>query len=207
MTWNDITLRKWTEIESIYKKKYEDEILQTADIISVVFEIENPMELSPAEFSKYVEQLSFLTKPIPEKKLCNSYTINGTLYNFKGNIYEISMGALMDWRRYSTEENIDYAQCLTVFMIPDGHKYDDGYDMDKALNDINSLPIGDVLKLFTFFQAALQLSMDILLNYFNKLLKKTKLTKEEKVKIQNKIKELQEISDLTFSPMPSVTAK
>lgn len=207
MTWNDITLRKWTEIESIYKKKYEDEILQTADIISVVFEIENPMELSPAEFSKYVEQMSFLTKPIPEKKLCNSYTINGTLYNFKGNIYEISMGALMDWRHYSTEENLDYAQCLTVFMIPDGHKYDDGYDMDKTLNDINSLPIGDVLKLFTFFQAALQLSMDILLNYFNKLLKKTKLTKEEKVKIQNKIKELQEISDLTFSPMPSVTAK
>ena len=207
MTWNDITLRKWTEIESIYKKKYEDEILQTADIISVVFEIENPLDLSPANFSKYVEQLSFLTKPIPEKKLCNSYTINGTLYNFKGNIYEISMGALMDWRRYSTEENIDYAQCLTVFMIPDGHKYDDGYDMDKTLNDINSLPIGDVLKLFTFFQAALQLSMDILLNYFNKLLKKTKLTKEEKVKIQNKIKELQEISDLTFSPMPSVTAK
>ena len=207
MTWNDITLRKWTEIESIYKKKYEDEILQTADIISVVFEIENPLDLSPANFSKYVEQLSFLTKPIPEKKLCNSYTINGTLYNFKGNIYEISMGALMDWRRYSTEENLDYAQCLTVFMIPDGHKYDDGYDMDKTLNDINSLPIGDVLKLFTFFQAALQLSMDILLNYFNKLLKKTKLTKEEKVKIQNKIKELQEISDLTFSPMPSVTAK
>ena len=56
MNWNDITLRKWNEIESIYKKKYDDEILQTADIISVVFGISDPMELSPTEFSKYVEE-------------------------------------------------------------------------------------------------------------------------------------------------------
>lgn len=204
--WNDINLRKWNEIESIYKKTYEDEILQTADIISVVFDIDNPMELSPQEFHKYVEQLSFLTKPIPEKKLCNSYTINGTLYNFKGNIYEFSMGALMDWRKYSTEENIDYAQCLSVFLIPDGHKYDDGYDMEKTLSDINCLPIADVIKLFTFFQAALQLSMDILLNYFNKILKKTKLTKEQKEMIKSKVEQLNEINS-TFFPMSSAIAK
>ena len=207
MTWNDINLRKWNEIESIYKKQYEDEILQTADVISVVFDISDPMELSPGEFSKYVEQLSFLNNPIPEKKLCNSYNINGTLYNFKGNLYEISMGALMDWRRYSTEENINYAQCLSVFLIPDGHKYDDGYDMDKTIADIESLPIGDVLKLFNFFRAALQLSMDILLNYFNKLLKKTKLTKDQKEQIKSKIKEAQEILDLTSFRTPSAIAK
>ena len=207
MTWNDITLRKWNQIDSIYKKEYSDDIEQTADIISVLFDIENPMDLTPQEFSKYVEQLSFLSKPIPEKKLCNSYTINGTLYNFKGNIYEISMGALMDWRKYSTEENINYAQCLSVFLIPDGHKYDDGYDMDKTIADIESLPIADVLKLFNFFRAALQLSMDILLNYFNKLLKKTKLTKEQKETIKSKIKEAQEILDLTSFHTPSAIAK
>lgn len=207
MTWNDITLRKWNQIDSIYKKEYFDDIEQTADIISVLFDIENPMDLTPQEFSKYVEQLSFLSKPIPEKKLCNSYTINGTLYNFKGNIYEISMGALMDWRKYSTDENIDYAQCLSVFMIPDGHKYDDGYDMDKTIEDIGSLPIADVLKLFTFFQAALQLSLDILLDYFNKLLKKIDVTKEQKKQIMEKIKQLKEISDLTSFRMPSAIAK
>ena len=153
MTWNDINLRKWNEIESIYKKHYEDEILQTADVISVVFSIDDPMELSPGEFSKYVEQLSFLKNPIPEKKLCNSYNINGTLYNFKGNLYEISMGALMDWRRYSTEENINYAQCLSVFLIPDGHKYNDGYDMIKVKKDVGQLPITSANALSFFFKS------------------------------------------------------
>jgi len=206
MTWNDITLRKWTEIESVYKKKYEDEILQTADIISVVFEIENPMELSPAEFSKYVEQLSFLTKPIPEKKLCNSYTINGTLYNFKGNIMEVSMGQLMDWRQFSTKEPIDYAECLSVFIIPDGHKYNDGYDMDKTLNDIKSLPIGDVLKLWNFFLAAQVLFTETLIDYFKRLLKKTNLPKEKIQEIKQKLYQLNEITT-TFYLTPSVIAK
>lgn len=206
MTWNDITLRKWTEIESIYKKKYEDEILQTADIISVVFDIENPMELSPAEFSKYVEQLSFLTKPIPEKKLCNSYTINGTLYNFKGNIMEVSMGQLMDWRQFSTKEPIDYAECLSVFIIPNGHKYNDGYDMDKTLNDIKSLPIGDVLKLWNFFLAAQVLFTETLIDYFKRLLKKTNLPKEKIQEIKQKLYQLNEITT-TFYLTPSVIAK
>ena len=206
MTWNDITLRKWTEIESIYKKKYEDEILQTADIISVVFDIENPMELFPAEFSKYVEQLNFLAKPIPEKKLCNSYTINGTLYNFKGNIMEVSMGQLMDWRQFSTKEPLDYAECLSVFIIPDGHKYNDGYDMDKTLNDIKSLPIGDVIKLWNFFLAAQVLFTETLINYFKRLLKKTNLPKETKQEIKQKLYQLNEITT-TFYLTPSVIAK
>ena len=206
MTWNDITLRKWTEIESIYKKKYEDEILQTADIISVVFDIENPMVLSPADFSKYVEQLSFLTKPIPEKKLCNSYTINETLYNFKGNIMEVSMGQLMDWRQFSTKEPLDYAECLSVFIIPDGHKYNDGYDMDKTLNDIKSLPIGDVIKLWNFFLAAQVLFTETLINYFKRLLKKTNLPKEKKQEIKQKLYQLNEITT-TFYLTPSVIAK
>lgn len=206
MTWNDINLRKWNEIESIYKKTYEDEILQTADIISVVFDISDPMELSPQEFHKYVDKLSFLKNPIPEKKLCNSYNINGTLYNFKGNIMEVSMGQLMDWRQFSTKEPIDYAECLSVFMIPDGHKYNDGYDMDKTLNDINSLPIGDVLKLWNFFLAAQVLFTETLIDYFKRLLKKTNLPKEKKQEIKQKLYQLNEITT-TFYLTPSVIAK
>lgn len=206
MDWNQITLRKWNEIESIYKKKYEDEILQTADIISVIFGISDPMELSPTEFSKYVEQLSFLKNPIPEKKLCNSYNINGTLYNFKGNIMEVSMGQLMDWRQFSTKEPIDYAECLSVFMIPDGHKYNDGYDMTKVIEDIKSLPIGDVLKLWNFFLAAQVLFTETLIDYFKRLLKKTNLPKEKKQEIKEKLNQLNEITT-TFYLTPSVTAK
>lgn len=206
MDWNNVTLEKWNELESIYKKEYPDEILQTADVLTVLFDIENPMDLSPAEFTKYVNELNFLKTSVPEKKLCNTYTINGTTYNFRGNIMEVAMGQLMDWRDFSTNENLDYAQCLSVFMIPEGHKYNDGYDMEKTIKDIRSLPIADVLKLWNFFSSAQILFTNTLIDYFKRQLKKTNLPKEQKQEIKEKMKELEELIG-TFYLTHSVTVK
>lgn len=207
MTWNNVTLLQWKQLESIHREDFEDEILYTAEIIKLFFNVDNPMDLTPQAFQKYVEDLKFMTSPIPETKLCNVYTINGTKYNFRGNIFEISMGQLMDVRNFSTKTPVDYAEVLSVFLIPDGHKYGDGYDMDKTLSDIETLPITDVLKLYNFFLASLLLSTDILTDYFNKELKKTNLTTQEKETIRHKMKEFKEVTDLIFSRTPSATAK
>lgn len=207
MNWNDISLRKWKQLDKINREDFEDDILYTAQIIKVIFDIDSPMDLSPKDFSKYVNELSFMTNPIPEVKLCNTYNINGTKYNFRGNIFEISMGQLMDVRSFTTKPDVDYAEVLSVFLIPDGHKYNDGYDMEKTLDDIDSLPITDVLKLYNFFSASLLLSTDIMTDYFNKELKKTNLTKKEKETIQEKMKEFKEMTDLIFYHSPSATAK
>ena len=187
--WNDISLRKWKQLEQTKRENFDDEILYTAEIIKILFNIDNPMDLSPKDFSKYVNELSFMSNPIPEVKLCNIYNINGTKYNFRGNIFEISMAQLMDVRSFTTKPEVDYAEVLSVFLIPAEHKYNDGYDMEKTLDDIDSLPITDVLKLYNFFSASLLLSMDIMTNYFNKELEKTNLTKKEKETIQEKMKE------------------
>lgn len=207
MTWNDINLRKWKQLEKINRENYEDAILYSAEIVKVIFDIDNPMDLSPQDFTKYIDDLSFINTPIPEVKICNSYNINGTKYNFRGNIFEISMAQLMDVRSFTTKSEVDYAEVLSVFLIPDEHKYNDGYDMEKTLDDIDSLPITDVLKLYNFFSASLLLSMDIMTNYFNKELKKTNLSKEEKQTIVKKMEEFKKITDLIFFRSPSATVK
>lgn len=207
MNWKQITLKQWEELDKLSKQKFDDDILYTSEIIKVVFDIEDPLSMTPQEFQKYVEELSFMKDPIPEVKLCNSYNINGTKYNFKGNIFEISMAQLMDVRSFTTKPEINYAEVLSVFLIPDGHKYNDGYDIEKTLNDIDSLPITDVLKLYNFFSASLLLSTDIMTDYFNKELKKTKLTKKEKETIQEKMKEFKKITNLIFYHSPSATVK
>lgn len=207
MNWKQITLKQWEELDRLSKQKFEDDILYTSEIIKVVFDIEDPLSMTPQEFQKYVGELSFMKDPIPEVKLCNSYNINGTKYNFKGNIFEISMAQLMDVRSFTTKPEINYAEVLSVFLIPDGHKYNDGYDIEKTLSDINSLPITDVLKVYNFFSASLLLSTDIMTDYFNKELKKTNLTKKEKETIQKKMKEFKEITNLIFYHSPSAIAK
>lgn len=206
MNWNNVTLKQWTDIEEIFRTEYEDDILKTADVIKVLFGIEEPMELTPQEFSKKVDEMKFLKEQIPDKKLATSYTLNGTKYNFRGNITECTMGQLMDWRQYSSKTPLDYAECLSVFMIPDGHKYNDGYDMEQTISDIGTLPIGDALKVHSFFLAAQVLFTETLTNYFKRQLKKTNLPKAKKEEIMNKVKEIQEING-TFSRMHLHTVK
>lgn len=200
MNWKSITLNQWNQLEEISNKEYEDDILKTADIISAVYGIDNPMDLTPAEFSKYVKELSFLEEQIPETKLCNTYTINGTKYNFDGNCFSMTMSQLMDWRAFSTAEHIDYASCLSVFLVPEGHKYNDGYDIDKTLDDINTLPITDVMKIYSFWSAGFSLFTSTLTDYFSRQMKNLKLSPAQRAEMRNNLKQLNEILS-TYSPM------
>ena len=43
--WRQITLKQWKQLEEISNKEYEDDILKSADIISAVYNIDNPMDL------------------------------------------------------------------------------------------------------------------------------------------------------------------
>lgn len=198
MNWKTITLKQWKQLEEISNKEYEDDILKTADIISVVYGIDNPMDLTPAEFSKHVKELGFLEEQIPETKLCNTYTINGTKYNFDGNCFSMTMSQLMDWRAFSTAEHIDYASCLSVFLVPEGHKYNDGYDIDKTLDDINTLPITDVMKIYSFWSAGFVLFTETLMSYFNKQMKRTNLNPAQKKILKEKIEQLNEIVGTSY---------
>lgn len=200
MNWKNVTLQQWKQLEEISNKEYEDDILKTADVIRIMTGIENPMVLTPNEFQKYVKELDFLQEQIPETKLCNNYTINGTKYNFDGNCFSMSMSQLMDWRAFSTTEHIDYASCLSVFLVPEGHKYNDGYDMDKTIEDIDSLPITDVIKIYSFFSAAFSLCIDILIDSFNRQLKSLKLNVAQKTEVKMKLDQLNEIR-MTYSRM------
>ena len=76
MNWKNITLKQWEELDRLSKQKFDDDILYTSEIIKVVFDIEDPLSMTPQEFQKYVAELSFMKDPIPEVKLCNSYNIN-----------------------------------------------------------------------------------------------------------------------------------
>lgn len=154
----------------------EDDIERMAAYISILFGIEDPLNLTATEFAQYASKVAFLGEAIPsnERGLASSYTINGTTYTFHGNVLSMNMGQLMDWRQYTSKENIDYAECLSVFIIPEGHKYNDGYDMDKTINDIDSLPITTIMRMYDFFLQGLRLYIHISRAYLKRLLKKEK---------------------------------
>lgn len=189
MNWKQVKLKQFQQILEVENQKLDDTD-RIAEIIKILFNVKNPLDLEILEFQKYVDEIKFIGTPIPNTKLVTQYTINGTMYSFKGNVFEINMSQLIDWRNYCKKTPLNYAEILSVFVIPQGHKYNDGYDMEKAIEDIGNITIPDAMTMFNFFVSALQMSTNLLQDYLKNQIKKLKALQPKQQKQIEKMLEI-----------------
>lgn len=209
MTWKDISLGQFAEILKIESQNL-DEIDNAAETIKVVFNEPDPLNLPIDKFQKYVNELKFLSNHVDDTRLVTQFTLNGRKYLFNGNTFNMSAGQFFDWRQYTKKDPIDYAECLSVFLIPEGHKYNDGYDMDQTISDINCIAVTDAMAMFSFFVDGLQMSSNVLVDYLSKQMKGLKDLEPEKKENLIKLIELyKKAADLgmTSSLSSSLIAK
>lgn len=167
--WNDIKLKQYKEILKVDTK--QDPIDYAAEMIRILFDVDDPLSLTMPEFNKYSEDIKIIGTEIPDVKLKDTYKVNGNEYVLDGNVFEWKMSQLIDFRKYSQENDItNIAAC---YIIPKGHTYNDGYDMDTVVKDIECFPITDILKMQRFFVSAFAMSIDISTDYLMSMMKKT----------------------------------
>lgn len=139
--WDDITLEKFNKLKELGPEP------NICDVIDIVYGI-NSKEIPYTELKKY--PVSFLNKECPRRPIKKRYTINGNKYDACFDITKINTAQFVDFRNYSYNgggmENV-----LSVCMIPKGHKYNDGYDIDKVKEDMLQLPITDAQTIAFFF--------------------------------------------------------
>lgn len=149
MDWNNITIKKYLKIQDILTDENmpdEEKIIQMANVI---YE-EDITELTVPEFNQKIKALDFVKEAPKKEKLLKSYTINGTKYNSNADIQNVQANQFIDFQNYAKKE--DTIGCISCFFIPDGHKYNDGYDMLKTKEDIGELPITVANGLAFFFK-------------------------------------------------------
>lgn len=95
---------------------------------------------------------------------------------------------------------------LSVFIVPEGHTYNDGYDLAKAKEDILDMPFVIVQKTAFFLTKQLEAFVQIFLYYSKEEVKKMKIPKEKK---QILIEEMERVGTLLseLSPTSSNIAK
>lgn len=187
LSWSDITLEKFLEIQTI---KEIDPINVTTEIIKILYDVKDPESLPYTEFLKYSDKLKFLGKEITRVPLKDTYQINGTTYRLENNVMLFMTQQVVDWRNYSKEDN-NMHKLLSVVMVPDGHKYNDGYSIEKVQDDMLDLDMPTVISLMDFFQKCwvefIKVSRDYLTNQLNL---KT-IPEEKKKEIEEKVDLLQ----------------
>lgn len=196
MNWNDITLKQFYEIQDILSVEDDYTVFNLIDYLYNV----DCQSLPIKELKKY--DISFIKEPIPDVKLKNKYTINGTVYKSNYNLTKVTVAQFIDYQNYIKNKPVKYEDILSIFFIPEKFDtYNTNYDIEKVKSDLLELPI-DVVHSICFFFGR-QLKIFFLLFRFSLIrqVKKMKMDKQKKIELISNLKKMDLwglVSSLTY---------
>ena len=173
LTWANITYRQLLDIREA--ANIEDENERVYAIMEAVYG-EDVLNLPLKDFNEKCKELSFLQKAIPNDLHVKNIKVNGREYYFDGLLGKITTAQYIDFQNYLKNE--DEQKTFSVFIIPKGHSYNDGYDMEQVFNDILDVPVPILFSASFFFIRQFELFIKIFRHYSIKQMKKTGLPKE-----------------------------
>ena len=178
MTWNDVKLYQFLKLKDYLK--IEDEAERMICIAELMFG-DSVTDLSISDFNEKFRGLKFMEEPptpsVPPKKV----TVNGNKYYLDCMLGNITTAQYIDYINHCKTGEL--RKMLSVFVIPEGHKYNDGYDMEEVMKDIDLMPITTVNSISVFMSRQLQLFIQIFHKSSEKKIRKMQLPKEEKKKL------------------------
>lgn len=185
MKWSDISLKKFYEIQDILSVEDDYTILNLIDCVYGV-----DCQSMPINKLKDFDIL-FIKEPIPEVKLKNKYTINGTVYNSNYNLTKVTVAQFIDYQNYIKNKPVKYEDILSIFFIPENcDTYNTNYDIEKVKSDLLELPIDVVHSICFFFNRQLQLFLSLFPSSLMREVKKMKMDKQKKKKILEQINKM-----------------
>lgn len=174
--WNDVTLGQWKEIEKILKEPQE--VSTSIELVSILYG-DDVEDLSYTEFvKKYSKALDFLSTEVPKASLKEMYVLNGRKYESNFKLTEVKTVQMVDFMNISKSKP-EYERLLSVFFTPQGHQYNDGYDLMQVQKDLLELPLPVVLTAAFFFTKQLELFSQIILSYLKGQMKSLKKEQQE----------------------------
>ena len=173
LKWSDIKYRTLLDIREA--ANIEDENERVFAIMEAVFG-EDVLDLPLKDFNEKCKELQFLQKEIPNDLHVKDVKVNGREYYFDGLLGKITTAQYIDFQNY--QKNEDEQKAFSVFIIPKGHKYNDGYDMEQVFNDILDIPVPILFSASFFFSRQFELFIRIFRRYSIKQMKKLGLPKE-----------------------------
>lgn len=173
LKWSNITYRTLLDIREA--ANIEDENERVFAIMEAVFG-EDVLNLPLKDFNEKCKELQFLQKEIPNDLHVKDIKVNGREYYFDGLLGKITTAQYIDFQNY--QKNNDEQKSFSVFIIPKGHKYNDGYDMEQVFNDILDIPVPVLFSASFFFSRQFELFIRIFRHYSIKQMKKLGLPKE-----------------------------
>ena len=199
-TWEDITLDQYIQIYQLLDVEGMDEMVY-AEILKIVVG-EDVEDLSLSEYKQMFKHLDFLKAKMPEVKARKEYILKGNKYKCDLDISKITGSQYLDYVNYIKENKgvENFAKIISVFLIPKGHKYNDGYDIDELIEIIESeMKIIDVNAISFFLQRQYTAYISTLTVYSIQTMKKMMKKEQNPMKKEEIHQKIQETEALLRS--------
>ena len=205
LEWDDISVGQFSLIRSAYNDPDMTEEDRCIGLISFIYNV-NPLELEFSDFQRMVRELEFMNTDVVPSEVKKEYILNGRKYTLQKAINHVSTAQYMDFHNYLKDGEADekYADFISVFLIPEGMKYNDGYDIEDVKDDINRyMSITDALGIFSYFFHYFVRFVQIFRRFTGRRIERMKsLTMEEKQKMKDIINQMGQIGDSLESSSP-----
>lgn len=191
--WKDVNLGMWQRMNEITQR--EDEIQRIVGFVALFNNMteDDVLAMPLDEFKERMKELAWMNTPPEIEQPKEEYTINGKQYVLTMNFHKLTTAQYIDFQSYTKSE--DYSQMLSVFLIPKGKKYGEGYDVFEVQQDLKQMPVGEVLGLMGFFIVLYRSWSAALLKYSSRMLRKA--AKREKSKeLMETVKKTEELADM-----------
>lgn len=129
----------------------DDKSLQAAAILAHI-SYDTLLNLPLDEAQELVARTAFLYEKPKNKKIRKTYNLNGRTYVPLMSMEDMTTAQFIDFNSLINDLDERLPEILSIFLIPKGHKYNDGYDKNMVIKDITErLMVTEALGMASFF--------------------------------------------------------
>ena len=204
--WNEMSLSFWQKEQEILKDKETDAVDKNVRLVALMYGIteEEAYNTGLDEFSAMLDNIGWLSNIPVVPTVAPAYNLNGTTYIVTLNPNKVTTAQYIDFKSFDANDPSIIHLVLSTVMVPSGHSYNDGYEIEKVQADIlDYLRVPHALAIvrffFRYYKRLITSSLQSLTRTLKKEARRTK-DREKRNQIQIQIKKTEEL-ERTFGSL------
>lgn len=200
--WEDVSLKKYCSLSEYISEQKPDDLTSfdtLLNIYSILMDIpvDSLSDVPVTELQPKLMGMSFVNSQYVPKTPEQRYSIEGRNYSIDLNVKHLTASQFIDFSNFSKDIQTNLKYIYLCFLIPEGHKYNEGYDVMELADELEDrIPITVVLDLFHFFQLTSEILLRIIRGSLMSTLKKTLKREKEETRRSQILEVLKQLQDL-----------
>lgn len=194
-SWNHITGEQYWEIFDILNSEASD-LQKQAELIALIEgkPVDEILSLDMSSAAELINKLEFLNKfELSKRYHPSSIIIDNKKYNVYTNLANLNVAQFIDYQSFISQPfRESYDKILSIFIIPDGHEYNSGYNILEVQEAIRTkLSWLEIQNLLNFILVKYADSYNHSLTSLTKMVRKEK-NPQKKMEMERNLNQLME---------------